>query len=109
MRQMVELPVQVVIPENFVVLEKEEYESLKEYESVGRWWTLEDVQKHISMSKKWLTDNILNNPKFKKELDVKQGGFVKYPIAQGGKYLFLRSKTMQWLEENFSEIMKEIA
>ncbi|MBL1223906.1 DUF771 domain-containing protein [Enterococcus sp. BWR-S5] len=109
MKQNLEILAQIVVPEKFVILEREEYENLKEFESVGRWWTLEDVLKHISMSRKWLADNILNNPKFKTELDVNSGGFVKYPIAQGGKYLFLRSRTMQWLEENFSEIMKEIA
>lgn len=108
MQQNLEILAQIVVPENFIVLERSEYEKLKEFESLGRWWTLDDVLQHISMSRKWLTDNVLNNPKFKKDLDVKSGGFVKYPVAQGGKYLFLRSKTMHWLEENFSNIMREV-
>jgi len=39
--------------------------------------------------------------------DIEQNpkGFVKYPSAQGGKYLFLASKTKEYFEKNFREIL----
>ncbi|WP_218568762.1 DUF771 domain-containing protein [Klebsiella grimontii] len=33
-------------------------------------------------------------------------GFVYYPGEGNDKYLFLKSKTLEFLEENFGEILK---
>jgi len=39
------------------------------------------------------------------DVELNPNGFVKYPENQGGRYFFLASKTKQWFEENFREIM----
>ena len=69
--------------------------------------SLSDVLQLLSVSRPWLLDNVLNNSKIRKEIDVELNpdGFVKYPENQGGRYFFLASKTKQWFEENFREIM----
>ncbi len=69
--------------------------------------SLSDVLQLLSVSRPWLLDNVLNNSKIRKEIDVElnPNGFVKYPENQGGRYFFLASKTKQWFEENFREIM----
>ena len=90
-----------------IIVDKKEYDNLKYNSSQGRYMSLSDVLQLLSVSRPWLLDNVLNNSKIRKEIDVELNpdGFVKYPENQGGRYFFLASKTKQWFEENFREIM----
>lgn len=99
--------IEIQLPEDKIIVDKKEYDNLKYNSSQGRYMSLSDVLQLLSVSRPWLLDNVLNNSKIRKEIDVElnPNGFVKYPENQGGRYFFLASKTKQWFEENFREIM----
>lgn len=102
--QKIEITVPVQIPSNLILIEVDEYTKLKKNSEKGRWWSMDDVLSHISISRKTFTDKILSNSKFKKELEQ----FIHYPTTKGEKYYFLASKTADFLENRFPEIMKEL-
>lgn len=99
--------IEIQFPEDKIIVDKKEYDNLKYNSSQGRYMSLSDLLQLLSVSRPWLLDNVLNNSKIRKEIDVElnPNGFVKYPENQGGRYFFLASKTKQWFEENFREIM----
>lgn len=99
--------VEIQLPEDKIIVDRKEYDNLQYNSSQGRYMTLSDVLQLLSVSRPWLLDNVLYNPKIRREIDVElnPNGFVKYPENQGGRYFFLASKTKQWFEDNFREIM----
>ena len=99
--------IEIPIPEDMVIVARKEYEFLKHQASIGKYLTLDDLLEMLTVSRPWLLSNVLNVPEIRKEIDVELNskGFVKYPENQGGRYFFLASKTKQWFEENFREIM----
>ncbi len=99
--------VEIQLPEDKIIVDRKEYDNLQHNSSQGRYMTLSDVLQLLSVSRPWLLDNVLYNPKIRREIDVElnPNGFVKYPENQGGRYFFLASKTKQWFEYNFREIM----
>lgn len=102
--QKFEVTVPIQLPENLMIIEVDVYKKLKKGGEIGRWWSMDDVLSHISISRKTFTDKILSNSKFKKELEQ----FIHYPTTKGEKYYFLASKTTDFLENRFPEIMKEL-
>ena len=97
----------IALPEDKVIIEKGEYEELKKNANKGKYMTMNELLELLSVSRPWLIDNILYRPDIKNKIDIEKStqGFVKYPSAQGGKYLFLASKTKEYFEQNFREIL----
>ncbi|UAT31315.1 DUF771 domain-containing protein [Bacillus badius] len=102
--QLFQITVPVQVPDNLVIIEVHEYEMLKKEQDKGYWWTLEDVLNRVKVSRKTFTEKVLYNHKFRNDLEK----FVCYPKNRGGKYYFLASKTKEFLENNFHQIMKEM-
>lgn len=98
--------VTVDIPEDKLIIDKEAYENLQKEAEQGRYLTLNDVLEMLSVSRPWLLDNVLYNPKFRSEIDIDRNpnGFVKYPKNQGERYYFLASKTRRYFEHHFKDI-----
>lgn len=99
--------VSIPVPENLVVMDKEEYLELLAKSEEGRWWVVDDVLELLSISRSTLINDILLNPRFKNEMDIERNknGFVLYPIRKGSPYRFLASKTRKYFEENFASIL----
>lgn len=99
----------VNLPPTLMIIEKDKYNDLVKRSEQGRYLSLNDVLEMLSVSRPWLIENVLSNPKYKNKIDIdlNNKGFVKYPKSQGGKYLFLASRTQKFFEENFSDILKE--
>jgi len=59
---------------------------------------------------KIIIENVLYKPEIKAQIDIEKNpeGFVKYPNSQGGKYLFLASKTKEYFKSHFREIMIDV-
>ncbi|MGE7942738.1 DUF771 domain-containing protein [Lysinibacillus xylanilyticus] len=89
-----------------VLIKKVELEELQQDRLIGVYWTMSDLENHIGKKQVWIKENILYLQKFKKQLDVSQGGFVYYPKSCGEKWSFLASKMSQFLEDNFYTIFK---
>lgn len=106
MDQCIKANVVIQIPEEYILVEKTEYERLKIEDDLGKWWTLSDVMKRVNRKRTWLLENLLNNPKYRNKIDIRKGGFVKYPSGGKDSYLFLASETKKFLEDNFQELLK---
>ncbi|MCK3904664.1 DUF771 domain-containing protein [Streptococcus suis] len=99
--------VSIPVPENLVVVDKDEYLQLLSKTEEGKWWVVDDVLELLSVSRSTLINDILLNPRFKSEMDIEQNkdGFVLYPSGKGSPYRFLASKTRKYFEENFASIL----
>ncbi|PKY89726.1 DUF771 domain-containing protein [Falseniella ignava] len=107
MEQQLKLQATVTIPPELILIERAEYERLSASDEIGTWWSLQDLEDRTNRKSKWLKENILENARFKKHIDVENGGFVKYPSGGKSGYLFLASKTKEFLEDNFRIILGE--
>lgn len=102
-------PITIQLPESHIIISKEDYDHLTKEVTQGRYMTLNEVLELLSVSRPWFLENVLYKPTIRKQIDINlnKEGFVKYPKNQGGKYLFLASKTKAFFEQNFSELLKE--
>lgn len=71
------------------------------------WWTMKDLEQATGYSDDWLKQNILLQPRYKKILDLENGGFVYYPERRGEKWLFISSRMQEFLEKHFAEIFRK--
>lgn len=100
----VELSVQ--IPSDYVIINKVELEELKQQSLSGVYWNMKDLQQRINKSDKWIKENILYPSRFKKILDIENGGFVFYPKSQGQAWSFQAIKMSKFLDDHFNNIFK---
>ncbi|MDY5635322.1 MAG: DUF771 domain-containing protein [Streptococcus orisratti] len=102
--------VEVPIPNDLVIIHKEEYVELLNQSEEGVWWTIDDVEKLLGMKRTKLVNDILLKPEIKKEIDIElsPSGFVVYPKTKGSPYRFLASKTRKYFEKNFGTILLTI-
>lgn len=87
----------VTIPEEYVLITREEYNELQNKEK-PIWWSMQDLIDETGFGYQWLMKNILDNPKYIKQLKH----FVYYP--EGGKWAFNREPMQKFLKDNFAEI-----
>lgn len=99
--------IEVPIPADMVLISRSEYLDLIQKEEVGQWWTIDKVEKLLSISKSKLVNDILLNPAIKKEVDIEQNedGFVLYPKSKGSPYRFLARKTREYFDKNYQRIL----
>ena len=103
------LEAKIPIPDDYVIITKIEYEELKKIDDIGRWMSLQEVLERINRGYEWFVSKVLKNPRYRKIIDIEKNdnGFVYYPGDGRDTYLFLRSKTLIFLEENFNKILKK--
>lgn len=94
----------IPIPDDSVLISKVELEELKQEQLSGVYWNMKDLQKRINKSDRWIKDNILYQPRFKRVLDSENGGFVYYPKNQGQTWSFQANQMAQFLDKNFNKI-----
>jgi len=105
--QQLDVNLSIPIPSDQVLISKVELQELKEQSLSGMYWDMSDLKKRINKSDRWIKDNILYIPRFKKILDSDNGGFVYYPKSQGQKWSFQAKEMAAFLDKNFAEIFKE--
>ena len=100
---------EVNLPKSHIIVEKEEYLNLKKKASAGQYMTLNEVLEMVSVSRPWFLEHVLYKPDIRSKIDIDKNkdGFVKYPKNQGGRYVFLASKTRIFFEQYFSELLRE--
>lgn len=99
--QQLQVNMKITIPEEYVLITKVEFEHLQQEKLSGQYWTMKDLEKRVGKEWRWIKDNILYSPRFKKILDVNNGGFVYYPEGRGKNWSFHASKMAQFLDDNF--------
>lgn len=87
--------VQVILNKEFL---QAEVQKLIRAEMV--WWHMDDLRAKTGKSQNWLKDNILYQPRFRKELET----FAHFPEAQGDKWCFIADKMEQFLKLHFRDI-----
>ncbi|PJO45138.1 DUF771 domain-containing protein [Lysinibacillus xylanilyticus] len=100
-KQQLNVTLLIPIPEDMVLVKKVEYEELIAQSLTGQYWTMKDLEKRVGKEWRWIKENILYPSRFRKILDVKNGGFVYYPVGRGKSWSFLASKMSRFLEDNF--------
>lgn len=104
MEQSLKVEAIIQIPADQVLISRIEFERLQSLELTGTYWTMQELEEKTNKKRDWLKDNLLYNPRFKKILDVKEGGFVYYPEKRGQTWSFQASKMARFLDDNFAEI-----
>lgn len=102
--QQLSVSLTIPIPHDSVLISKVELKELKQSQLLGVYWSMKDLEKKINRKSEWIKENILYPPKFKKILDVQNGGFVFYPKSKGQTWSFQASKMADFLEKHFKEI-----
>lgn len=102
--------VEVPIPEDLIIVKKEEYIELLNQSEQGVWWTIDKVVELLGIGRSKLINDILLNPDIKKEIDIEVSseGFVVYPKRKGMPYRFIATKTREYFEKNFGAILLSI-
>lgn len=103
--QQLNVSLNIPIPSDKVLIDRIELEQLRGESLEGVYWSMRDLEERISKKQNWIKDNILYQPRFKKQLKE----FVYYPNRQGEKWAFHAKRMAKFLDRNFSEIMKEEA
>ena|SRR5690625_3320487 len=102
--QQLNVNLSIPIPSDSVLISKVELEELKQQSLSGMYWNMKDLTERVQKSDRWIKENILYPPKFKKVLDLENGGFVYYPKSQGQTWSFQAKEMAQFLDKNFSQI-----
>ena len=104
--QKLSVELSIEIPADLVLIKKVEYEELKRNELRGTYWTMKHLEQRTGKKQVWLKENILYPDKFRKVLDVKNGGFVFYPQITGQHWSFQATKMAEFLDQNFYRVFK---
>lgn len=96
------LNVQIQVPETHVLIEKSEYEELKNNEHFGQYYNLADLQRLTGKSRSWLYENLLDNPHRLERMKP----FTHIPEYKGDKWLFKATGLREFLESEFLNILK---
>lgn len=89
----------VTIPNDYVLLHKDELNEYLQKIDERVWISFSDLQ-DLTGIKRTKLDEILT--RYREELDLKNGGPVKYP--DGGKYSINKKPMQKWLEENHRRV-----
>lgn len=101
MQQQFSIELTIPIPDDQILIKKTVFEELKRQQLSGVYWNMKDLEARTGRGKEWLLENVLYVPKFKKILDVNNGGFVYYPKGKGSPWAFQATKMSKFLEDNF--------
>lgn len=104
--QQLNVNLSIPIPEDSVLIKKVELEELKNETLSGVYWNMKDLEQRIGRKHEWIKDNILYPSRFRRILDLENGGFVYYPNGRGQTWSFQAVKMAEFLDKHFSEIFK---
>src|SRR5699024_12105522 len=104
--QQLEVSLSVPVPKDVVLVTKVELAELKEQSMAGVYWTMKDLEERTGKKHEWIKENILYPSKFRRKLDVQNGGFVFYPEVRGQTWSFHALEMSKFLDENFHRIFK---
>lgn len=96
---------QVVLPEGYVMILKADLQALEEKVGRGEWKDKKWFKGKVGIQRDDKLDEMIFRP-FRDELDAEKGGFIHYPQSNGDPWMFLKTETENWLEENFDRVFK---
>ncbi|WP_200411399.1 DUF771 domain-containing protein [Virgibacillus salexigens] len=102
--QQLDVSLSIPIPKDTVLISKIELQELHKQELSGVYWNMKDLEKRINRKSEWIKENILYPSKFRKILDIENGGFVFYPKSKGQTWSFQANKMAEFLDKHFGQI-----
>lgn len=96
----------IPIPPESVLINRVELEELKKASLAGVYWSMKDLEQRINKKSGWIKESILYQPRFRKILDIENGGFVYYPKSQGQSWSFQAVQMAEFLDKHFNQIFK---
>lgn len=102
--QQLNVSLTIPVPDDMILIQKVEFEQLKENELKGVYWNMKDLEQKTTRKSEWIKENILYPSRFRKILDAENGGFVFYPKVKGQTWVFQASKMAEFLDKHFSKI-----
>ncbi|MEK5390174.1 DUF771 domain-containing protein [Margalitia sp. FSL K6-0131] len=102
--QQFQVTINIPVPEDSIVISKIELEELKSQSLTGVYWNMKDLEERTGKKHEWIKENILYPSRFRKVLDVDQGGFVFYPKTKGQTWVFQANKMAAFLDKHFHQI-----
>ncbi|MCM3024637.1 DUF771 domain-containing protein [Heyndrickxia ginsengihumi] len=94
----------ISIPEDQIIISKVELEELKQQQLLGTYWSMKDLEKRVNRKQEWIKEHILFPSKFRKILDIEEGGFVFYPQKKGQTWSFHARYMATFLDDHFNQI-----
>lgn len=107
MNQILNVELSIPIPDDSVLIKKVELQELKKQSLIGVYWTMRDLEERTGKKHEWIKENILYPTRFRRILDVKNGGFVYYPEVRGQTWSFHALKMAEFLDKYFGEIFRK--
>lgn len=98
--QAIEAKVQVVIPEEFVLITKVEYKSLKENEQKGEIGDMKWFKSLVGIASDATVKEKILYP-YREELEP----FIKYADGGQSHWRFHKNQTRDWIERNFDKVV----
>lgn len=102
--QQLNVSLSIPIPQDQVLISKVELEELQKERLSGVYWSMKDLEQRINKKQAWIKENILYPTRFRKMLDIKNGGFVFYPEVQGQTWSFQANEMAAFLDKHFRSI-----
>lgn len=97
------LQVNIPVPADMVLIKRVDYEDMLTRVEREKIWNMNDLEDITGRGQRWLKENILYV--YRDELDLMQGGFVKYPEKQGEQWKFEARRMSDWLDAHLKEVM----
>lgn len=102
--QQLDVSLSIPVPDDFILIKKVELAELKEQTLSGVYWDMKDLEKRLGKGHDWIKEKILYPERFKKILDIENGGFVYYPKVRGQTWNFQAVEMAKFLDKNFKNI-----
>lgn len=98
--------IEVKIPDDQLVVNKVEYESLQDQSLVGKIWKLDDLRAWLgNKDVKWVKEFILYRPSFQAELErMDNENFIHISKGRGDKWWFKASVMSEWIDNHWGQI-----
>lgn len=97
------LDVKIAIPEDYVLVKRIDFERQIKNDLTGIQWSMADLESATGRKSNWLKENVLYV--YRDELDINNGGFVRYPEKSGSPWKFGAKRMKEWMEENLERVM----
>ena len=97
------LQVNIPVPSDMVLIKRVDYEEMLTKIDREKIWTMSDLEEITGRGRQWLKEKILYV--YRDELDLMQGGFVRYPENRGGQWKFEARQMSDWLDKHLKEVM----
>ncbi|MFC4389113.1 DUF771 domain-containing protein [Gracilibacillus marinus] len=106
MIQQLDVNLVIPIPNDKVLISKIELQELKDQQLLGVYWSMKDLEKRVGRKQDWIKENILYPSRFRKVLDINNGGFVYYPETRGQNWTFQAKQMAHFLDKHFNTIFR---